>query len=89
MLPLPSSTRMLWVWDGNENIPPHLLQHVTEVRAHLLAMTKSSGMSLASFSLTASEIGPNMTTGLLKPAENNQIRQVVKLHANKKDRSGV
>lgn len=45
------------------------MQHVTEVRNHLLAMTKSSGMSLASFSFTASEIGPNMTTGLLKPAE--------------------
>lgn len=44
------------------------MQHVTEVRNHLLAMTKSSGMSLASFSFTASEIGPNMTTGLLKPA---------------------
>lgn len=72
-----------------KNIPPYLLQHVTEVRNHLLAMTKSSGMSLANFSFTASEIGPNMTTGLLKPAEENQIRQDVKLHANKKDWSGV
>lgn len=36
---------------------------------HLLATTNSSGRSLASFSFTASEMGPKITTGLLKPAE--------------------
>lgn len=36
---------------------------------HLLATINSFGMSVASFSFTASEMGPNITTGLLKPAE--------------------
>lgn len=46
---------------------------------HLLATTNSFGMSAASFSFTASEMGPNITTGLLKPAEWN-----IKPDTNKK-----
>lgn len=38
-------------------------------RRHLLAMMKSLGMSVASFSFTASDMGPKITTGLLKPAD--------------------
>lgn len=40
-------------------------------------------MSLASFSFTASEIGPNTTTGLLKPAEKKEIQ--IQLQASKMD----
>lgn len=37
--------------------------------ADLLAVWNQSGNSLANFSIAISAIGPNKTTGLLKPAE--------------------
>lgn len=39
---------------------------------HLLANSKMSGSSLASFSLATSAIGPKVTTGLKNPADCKQ-----------------
>lgn len=40
---------------------------------YLLASSKTSGSSLASFSLATSAIGPKITTGLRNPATQEQI----------------
>lgn len=46
----------------------HYIWRDPKVVNGLLATINSSGRSLASFSLAASEMGPNITTGLLNPA---------------------
>lgn len=48
-------------------------------------MTNSLGMSLASFSFTASEMGPNMTTGLLKPAVRNNEKNTIQSQVKRKN----
>lgn len=46
----------------------------------LLATINSSGSSLPSFSLAASEMGPNITTGRLKPAGGGETKKIVLVH---------
>lgn len=50
----------------------------------LLAVTNSSGSSLFSFSLAASEIGPNITTGLLNPAGGGERKKKHLVHKHVK-----